>query len=152
MRAESLNDRLGLMTEIAAGDGVRAIVLAGAGDRNFSVGMDHKQLPEGIRIKGGRGRLFDQRLKVISAIETMGKPRIATLFGYCLGGGLELPLGCHFRMAADEGAQIGLPETDLGTVPSWGGSARTEACGPRRRSQGGTTCGSCLAQPAALRW
>lgn len=152
MRAESLNDRLGLMTEIAASDGVRAIVLAGAGDRNFSVGMHHKQLPEGIRIEGGRDRLFDQRLKVISAIETMGKPRIATLFGYCLGSGLELPLGCHFRMAADEGAQIGLPETDLGTVPSWGGSARTEACGPRRQSQGGTTCGSCLDQPAALRW
>ncbi|MDG1905039.1 MAG: enoyl-CoA hydratase-related protein [Arenicella sp.] len=51
-------------------------------------------------------------------------PSIATLFGYCLGGGLELPLACHFRLAADEGAQIGLPEMDLGTVPAWGGSAR----------------------------
>lgn len=113
-----------LVADIAADDGIRAVVLTGAGDRNFSVGMDLKQLPEGIRIKGGRDRLFDQRLGVISAIETMGKPWIVTLFGYCLGGGLELPLGCHFRMAAEEGARIGLPEMDLGTVPSWGGSAR----------------------------
>ena len=49
---------------------------------------------------------------------------VATLFGYCLGGGLELPLACHFRLAASEGARIGLPELDLGTVPAWGGTAR----------------------------
>ena len=46
------------------------------------------------------------------------------MFGFCLGGGLELPLACHFRIAADAGAQIGLPEMDLGSVPAWGGSAR----------------------------
>jgi len=68
--------------------------------------------------------LFDQRLRVLSAIEMLGKPVIATLFGYCLGGGLELPLACHFRLAAKEGCQIGLPEMDLGSVPAWGGSAR----------------------------
>jgi enoyl-CoA hydratase len=54
----------------------------------------------------------------------MRKPVIATLYGYCLGGGLELPLACHFRLAAAEGAKIGLPEMDLGSVPAWGGSAR----------------------------
>ena len=48
----------------------------------------------------------------------------ATFFGYCLGAGLELPLACHFRIAAGEGAKIGLPEMDLGSVPAWGGSAR----------------------------
>ena len=57
-------------------------------------------------------------------IENGGTPAIATLYGYCLGGGLELPLACHFRIAADEGAKIGLPEMDLGSVPAWGGSAR----------------------------
>jgi enoyl-CoA hydratase len=57
-------------------------------------------------------------------IENGGTPAIATLFGFCLGGGLELPLACHFRLAADRGAQMGLPEMDLGSVPAWGGSAR----------------------------
>ena len=52
----------------------------------------------------------------------------ATLFGYCLGGGLELPLACHFRLAADTGAAIGLPEVELGVVPAWGGTARLTRC------------------------
>ena len=58
----------------------------------------------------------------------MGKPSVATLFGYCLGAGLELPLGCTFRLAASDGAQIGLPELELGTTPAWRGSARLARC------------------------
>ncbi|MEQ8692447.1 MAG: enoyl-CoA hydratase/isomerase family protein [Pseudomonadales bacterium] len=109
---------------IAEDDSVRAVVLTAEGEQNFSVGMDLKQLPSGIERMGSAEAVFEQRLRVIRAIETMGKPWVATLFGYCLGGGLELPLGCHFRLAAEEGAQIGLPEMDLGAMPAWGGSAR----------------------------
>lgn len=117
-----------LVAEISQDDSVRAVVLTGAGDENFSVGMNLKQLPAGIEAKGSFDAVLDQRLRVISAIENMGKPWIVTLFGYCLGGGLELPLGCHFRLAAEDGAQIGLPEMDLGTVPAWGGTARLVRC------------------------
>jgi enoyl-CoA hydratase len=109
-------------------DSVGAVVIRGAGDEHFSVGMNLKQMPEGIQRKGSLEALFDQRLRVISKIENMGKPWIATLYGYCLGGGLELPLGCHFRLAAAEGAKIGLPELDLGGVPAWGGTARLTRC------------------------
>jgi enoyl-CoA hydratase len=77
---------------------------------------------------GSAEAVFDQRLRVLAAIENMSKPVIATLFGYCLGGGLELPLACHFRLAAEEGAKIGLPELDLGSVPAWGGTARLTRC------------------------
>lgn len=111
-----------------ADDAVRAVVLTAAGAVNFSVGMNLKELPRGVQEKGSADAVFDQRLRVLAAIERMGKPWVATLFGYCLGGGLELPLACHFRLAAAEGAQIGLPEMHLGTVPAWGGSARL----PRR--------------------
>ena len=110
--------------EIAADDAVRAFVVTAEGTTNFSVGMNLKQLPEGIERAGGIAAFFDQRLRLISRIETVGKPSVATLFGYCLGGGLELPLGCTFRLAATEGAKIGLPEMDLGGTPAWGGSAR----------------------------
>jgi len=109
---------------LAADDGVRAVLLTAAGDRSFSVGMNLKELGSGIAAKGGFDALLDQRLRVLDAIETMGKPWVVTLFGYCLGGGLELPLACHFRLAAIDGAAIGLPELELGTVPAWGGSAR----------------------------
>ena len=112
------------VASIAADENIRAVVLTGDGDKNFSVGMDLKQLPEGNKQKGSAQAVFNQRLDVIRSIETMDKPWVATLFGYCLGGGLELPLGCHFRLAAEEGAQIGLPELDLGAMPAWGGSAR----------------------------
>lgn len=109
-------------------DGVRAVVLTGVGDHNFSVGMNLKELPRGVEQKGSADALFDQRLRVLTVIEHMGKPWVATLYGNCLGGGLELPLACHFRLAAADGAKIGLPEMHLGTVPAWGGSARL----PRR--------------------
>lgn len=113
---------------IGTDDSVRAVVIRGAGTENFSVGMDLKQLPMGIQQKGSADALFDQRLRVLENIEQLRKPVIVTLYGYCLGGGLELPLACHFRLAAAEGAQIGLPELDLGTVPAWGGSARLTRC------------------------
>ena len=122
---DALEDKV---AQIAKDDSIRAVVLTAAGLDNFSVGMNLKQFSEGIERKGSSDALFDQRLKVIRAIETMRKPWIATMFGYCLGGGLEVPLGCHFRLAADEGAQIGLPELDLGAVPAWGGSARLTKC------------------------
>jgi len=116
------------VAEVAVDDSVRALVFTAEGSNNYSVGMDLKQLPDLIKIKGSPEAVFDQRLRVLSAIENMGKPSIATLFGYCLGGGLELPLACHFRLAAAESAQIGLPELDLGSVPAWGGSARLTRC------------------------
>ena len=117
-----------IVSQIKKDNSIRAVVLTADGLDNFSVGMNLKQFSEGVERKGSSDALFDQRLKVITAIETMQKPWIATMFGYCLGGGLEVPLGCHFRLAADEGAQIGLPELDLGGVPAWGGSARLAKC------------------------
>lgn len=117
-----------MVIKIGKDDSIRAVVLTANGQDNFSVGMNLKQFSEGVEKKGSSDALFDQRLKVIAAIETMQKPWIVTMFGYCLGGGLEVPLGCHFRFAADEDAQIGLPELDLGAVPAWGGSARLAKC------------------------
>ena len=113
-----------VVEDIATDDSIRAFVVTAEGATNFSVGMNLKQLPEGTQRAGDLDAFFDQRLRLISRIETMGKPSVATLFGYCLGGGLELPLGCTFRLAAEEGARIGLPEMDLGSTPAWGGSAR----------------------------
>jgi enoyl-CoA hydratase/carnithine racemase len=128
MRLEFMDALEAEVTRVAHDPGVRAVVIRGCGEENFSVGMDLKQLPEGVARMGSLEAVFDQRLRVLSAIENLPKPVIAVLYGYCLGGGLELPLACHFRLAAAEGAKIGLPELDLGTVPAWGGSARLTRC------------------------
>lgn len=122
------------VTEAAIDSTVRALVFTAAGEENFSVGMDLKQLLNEGNGRGGLESILDQRLRVLAAIESMRKPSIATLFGNCLGGGLELPLACHFRLAAAEGARIGLPELDLGTVPAWGGTARLTRCVGRDRA------------------
>ena len=112
------------LPEVLADDDVRALVFTAEGLDHFSAGMNLKQIPEGMQRAGSPEAFFGQRHRVLDMIECGGKPAIATLFGFCLGGGLELPLACHFRLAADAGAQIGLPEMDLGSVPAWGGSAR----------------------------
>ncbi|MHA2340007.1 MAG: enoyl-CoA hydratase/isomerase family protein [Candidatus Hodarchaeales archaeon] len=114
-----------LVPKLSTDQSVRAIVITAEGEDNFSVGMDLKQV---AGVGKGMINILDQRLRVLRAIENIRKPVVATLFGYCLGGGLELPLSCHFRLAAEKGAKIGLPELDLGTVPAWGGSARLTRC------------------------
>ncbi len=136
---------------LAADPSVRAVVIRGAGEQNFSVGMDLKQLPAGIARFGSAEALFDQRLRVLRAIEALEKPVIALLYGYCLGGGLELPLACHFRLAAEEGARIGLPELELGTVPAWGGSARLVRCVGREHALDMILRARKISGPEALR-
>lgn len=128
MTLEYMDELEAVIPELGEDPQVRALVFTAEGLEHFSVGMNLKQFPEGVERKGSADAVLDQRLRVLDMIENLGKPSIATLFGYCLGGGLELPLACHFRLAASEGAQIGLPEMDLGSVPAWGGSARLPRC------------------------
>jgi len=122
------------VAEATADPAVRVLVFTADGTDNFSVGMDLKQLVAGTDARGGLEAVLDQRLRVLAAIESMEKPSIVTLFGNCLGGGLELPLACHFRLVGDTGAKIGLPELELGTVPAWGGTARLTRCIGRDRA------------------
>ncbi len=140
-----------VLGELEADRSVRALVITGEGTDNFSVGMNLKQIPDGVKAKGSIDGVFDQRLRVLDKIERMGKPSVVTLFGYCLGGGLELPLACHFRFAAEEGAQIGLPEMDLGTVPAWGGTARLARCVGRDHALDMILRGKRISGPEALR-
>jgi enoyl-CoA hydratase len=112
------------LPDVLADDSIRAMIFTGEGLDHFSAGMNLKQIPDGMKRAGSPEAFFGQRHRVLSMIENGGTPAIATLYGYCLGGGIELPLACHFRIAADTGTQIGLPEMDLGSVPAWGGSAR----------------------------
>lgn len=96
--------------------GVDAIVIAGAG-KAFCGGADIRQF--NTPAATARPMLRD----VIAAIEASGKPVVAAIHGFALGGGLELALGCHYRIA-QAGARLGLPEVNLGLVPGGGGTQR----------------------------
>lgn len=75
-----------LVDDIAADPSVRSVVITAAGDENFSVGMNLKELAPVLGDRERVDQILDQRLRVLSAIENMGKPWVATLFGNCLGG------------------------------------------------------------------
>ena len=140
-----------LVEKLAADKSVRAVVMEGAENEHFSVGMNLKELAGGARSRAALESVLDQRLRVLAAIEDMEKPWIAVLYGYCLGGGLERPLACHFRLAAAEGARIGLPELDIGTVPAWGGTARLVRCVGRMHALDMILRAKKISGPEALR-
>ncbi len=107
---------LAALDRAAADPGVRAIVLTGSGGQ-FSGGAD-------IREFGTPASLASPRLHdVIAACEGSFKPVIAAISGVCLGGGFEIALGCHYRVARN-GARVGLPEVKLGLLPGAGGTQR----------------------------
>jgi enoyl-CoA hydratase/carnithine racemase len=111
-----------VIPQLASDRELRAVVITGAGDRTFSVGADIREFGKAA-LEMGMPAFIAQRLRVLSAIESLPKPVVCAIRGPCVGGGLELALSCHFRIAA-EGARIGLPEIELGIVPAWGGTQR----------------------------
>ncbi len=104
-----------------AQDDVGAVIVTGAGDKAFAAGADIKELaaldPLEARAVSRQGH------RILEVIEGFSRPVIAAINGFCLGGGCELALACHIRIAA-ESAQIGLPEVKLGLIPGYGGTQR----------------------------
>jgi enoyl-CoA hydratase len=101
--------------------GVHVVVLTGAGEKAFVAGTDIRELGE---LNGPSGVEFSARGQAIfDMIEHLGKPVIAAVNGYALGGGCELALACHIRVASDR-AKFGQPEVNLGIIPGYGGTQR----------------------------
>jgi enoyl-CoA hydratase len=100
---------------------VRGIILTGAGDRSFVAGADIQQFPELDALDGHRFALRGQA--VFNRIEELSKPVVAAVNGFALGGGCELAMACHLRVAS-ENAAFGQPEVNLGIIPGYGGTQR----------------------------
>jgi enoyl-CoA hydratase/carnithine racemase len=102
-------------------DEVRAVIVTGAGEKSFIAGADINELsvqtPTGGREHALRGQ------HVLDLIENMGKPVIAAINGFALGGGCELAMACTIRIAADT-ARLGQPEINLGIIPGYAGTQR----------------------------
>ena len=100
---------------------VRVVVLTGAGEKAFVAGADISEMNGLTPVEGRDFSLRGQRM--MRRIERMPKPVIAAVNGFALGGGLELAMCCHLRIAADT-AKVGQPEINLGLIPGFGGSQR----------------------------
>ena len=102
-------------------DGVRGVILTGAGEKAFVAGADIGVLARMDSLAGVAVSRVGQ--EVFLAIERFPKPVLAAIGGYALGGGFELALACHLRLASDD-ARFGLPEVGLGILPGYGGTVR----------------------------
>ena len=115
-------DALLIAFETASEDpAARVLVLTGAGPKAFVAGADIAEMAD---LSPVQGRDFSQRgQRLMRRIETLPKPVIAMVNGFALGGGLELAMACHLRIAADT-AKLGQPEINLGLIPGFGGTQR----------------------------
>jgi len=100
---------------------VKGVILTGAGKKAFVAGADISQFPELDAISGHRFAARGQA--VFNRIEQMPKPVVAAVNGFALGGGCELAMACHLRIASER-AQFGQPEVNLGLIPGYGGTQR----------------------------
>jgi enoyl-CoA hydratase len=117
----TLTELLHTIEEAKEDDHIRALVITGSGEKAFVAGADIAELAETDAISGLRFAEFGQR--VMDAIENSPKPVIAAVNGFALGGGCELAMACHLRLASDN-ARFGQPEIKLGVIPGFGGTQR----------------------------
>lgn len=101
---------------------VRAIILTGSGDKAFVAGADISEFAD-FDVKQGAKLAHKGQKKLFDFIENLSTSIIAAVNGFALGGGLELAMSCHFRVASDN-AKMGLPEVSLGVIPGYGGTQR----------------------------
>ena len=100
---------------------VRGIILTGAGDKAFIAGADINELAQVTAVEAEQSSAFGQ--EVLNLVETLGKPVIAAVNGFALGGGCETAMACTIRIAT-ENAKFGQPEVKLGVIPGGGGTQR----------------------------
>jgi len=103
-------------------ESISGIILTGKGEKAFVAGADISEFAE-FSVPQGQELAREGQNKVFNVISNASKPIIAAINGYALGGGLELALACHLRIAADH-AKLGLPEVSLGLIPGYGGTQR----------------------------
>ena len=121
LNAQTVNELRQAFEAARDDDSVRCVILTGAGEKAFVAGADIGELSQMTPITGKATAEKGQR--IFHSIERFPKPVIAAINGFALGGGCELALACHIRIASDK-AQLGLPEVTLGIIPGYGGTQR----------------------------
>ncbi|MBD3226179.1 MAG: enoyl-CoA hydratase [Caldithrix sp.] len=121
LNRQTLQDINNVFEEIAKDDSIGGILLTGTGEKAFVAGADISEIQPLTKKSGEEFARFGQQ--IFDRIEQLPKPVIALINGFALGGGCELALACHLRIAA-ENALMGQPEINLGLIPGYGGTQR----------------------------
>jgi enoyl-CoA hydratase len=121
LNMQTLDELRRVILDLRRDADVRAVILTGAGEKSFVAGADINELATQTPTSGREHAMAGQH--IFDLIEHMGKPVIAAINGFALGGGCELALACTIRLAADT-ARLGQPEINLGIIPGYGGTQR----------------------------
>jgi enoyl-CoA hydratase len=121
LNAQTLDELRRVLLALRYDESVRCLILTGSGEKSFIAGADINELAVQSPTTGREHALKGQH--VLDLIETTGKPVIAAINGYALGGGCELAMACTIRLAADT-ARLGQPEINLGIIPGYAGTQR----------------------------
>lgn len=121
LNAETLSEIKQVFEELKNNDSINVIIITGSGEKAFVAGADISEINKLNMLEGKKFAEFGQA--VFSLIENFDKPVIAAVNGFALGGGCELSLSCHIRLAS-ENAKFGQPEVNLGIIPGYGGTQR----------------------------
>ena len=121
LNTQTLDELRRAVLELKSDAGVRAVILTGSGEKSFVAGADINELATQTPTTGREHAIAGQH--VLDLIEHLGKPVIAAINGYALGGGCELAMACTIRIAADS-AKLGQPEINLGLIPGYAGTQR----------------------------
>ncbi|HAW52292.1 MAG TPA: enoyl-CoA hydratase [Flavobacteriales bacterium] len=122
LNVKTINDLSIAFKELEADKEVKVIILTGAGDRAFVAGADIKEFYQ-FSVEEGKKLSKDGHEKLFNLVENLNTFVIAAVNGFALGGGLELAMSCHIRVASHN-AKMGLPEVGLGVIPGYGGTQR----------------------------
>jgi enoyl-CoA hydratase len=131
LNGRTLDELRKVMLACRHDDGVRCVIVTGAGEKSFIAGADINELSVQTPTSGREHAMAGQH--VLDLIENMGKPVIAAINGFALGGGCELAMACTLRIAADS-ARLGQPEINLGIIPGYAGTQRLARLGGRGRA------------------
>jgi enoyl-CoA hydratase len=121
LNAQTLDELRRVLLDLQADDTIRVVIVTGSGEKAFVAGADINELA--LQTPASGRDLARAGQAVIDLIESLGKPVIAAINGFALGGGCELAMACTLRVAADT-ARLGQPEVNLGIIPGYGGTQR----------------------------
>src|SRR4051812_22134493 len=148
LNSQTLDDLRRAILELKQDAAVRVVILTGAGEKAFVAGADINELAVQTPTGGREHALAGQH--VLDLMENMGKPVIAAINGYALGGGCELAMACTLRIAADT-ARLGQPEISLGLIPGYAGTQRLPRLVGKGRAMEMILTGAPIAAEEALR-
>lgn len=149
LNKDVMNDLEAVTKEIEDTETIKAVIITGAGQKGFVAGAD---ISEFVGLSHGDGMDLARRgQEIFFGIENCSKPIVAAVNGFALGGGCELAMACHFRIAS-ENAKFGQPEVNLGLIPGYGGTQRLVQLVGKGRALELLMTGGMIDAPIALQY